>query len=512
MDIKKLFMKLVIAASFSAVTALAQTPYDEGQKALRAQHWMEAARQFAKAAREPGAEDDHVAAAMYWRAHALYRADHRGDAARQVSELERQFPDSRWLAEARALQVEYGGSINDANAEDELRVFALSQLMERDLERALPLLLQIMRETQSDKVRQDALFVLGMSDSPEARQAIAEAARNSEEPELQAQAIQMLGAASTEDTLAMLDGLYASADDQRVKEAIIHAYIAGDRPAPLLAILEAEQDPELQREVIHALGAMGATEALRELYPKLGATETRLAAIEAFAISGDSGMLRQVLETESNPELRRTAIQGIAIHGGEEAAGLLRSLYASTTDHREKLAILESLAILDDAESLALEIVQTERDPELLATAIQILGVMGATGELAGLYQRFDDIGTRRTVLEAMAVAGDGEGLRRALRSEQDPELKAAAIHGLAIDGGDDAGPFLAGLYAESGSQVEKTAIIESMMVLHDAGGLISLLEQEQDPVLRRQMLEVLTMMDTEEANEYLFRLLEAGG
>lgn len=511
MNIKTLCRNLVIAASLMAAAALAQTSYDEGQEALRAQHWMEAAHHFAEAASQPGAEEDRVAAAMYWRAHALYRADHRGDAARQVSELERKFPDSRWLAEARALQVEYDGSIDDAVAEDELRVFALSQLMERDLERALPLLLQIMRETQSEKVRRDALFVLGMSDSPEARQAIAEAARNSGEPALQAQAIQMLGAASTDDTLTILDGLYASASDERVKQAVIHAYIAGNRPAPLLDILETEQDPALQREVIHALGAMGATEALRALYPTLDATETRLAAIEAFSISGDTGMLRQVLETESNAELRRTAIQGIAIHGGDAAAGLLRSLYASTTNREEKLAILESLTVLDGAEALALEVVQTERDPELLTTAIQILGMMGATSELSGLYQRFEDAQTRRSVLEAMAIAGDGEGLRSVLRSEQDPQLKAAAIHGLAMIGDDDTGAFLAGRYGESDSAEEKTAIIQSMLVLDDAGGLISLLEQERDPTLRRQMLEVLTMMDSEEANEYLFQLLEAG-
>jgi len=511
MNMKGLIKTLVIVTTVAAAAALAQTPYDEGQKALRAQHWMEAARQFAEAARIQGAESDRIAAAMYWRAHALYKADHRGDAARQISELERSYPDSRWLAEARALQVEYQGSIEDAGAEDELRVFALSQLIERDLERALPLLLEIMRETESDQARQDAMFVLGMSDSPKAQQAIAEAARNSDDPEMQAQAIQMLGAASSDASLSMLSGLYSDASDKRVKEAVIHAYISADSPDPLVAILKAEKNTDLQREVIHALGAMGETEALQELYPGLTSPETRMAAIEAFAIADDNQMLRQVLSTETDPELRQTAIQGIAMVEADDASEFLQSLYSETSSHDEKVAILESLVRLSDAEGLALEIVNTERDPELLALSIQMLGVMGATESLSGLYARFEDVETRRTVLESMAIAGDTEGLKRVVREEQDPELRASAIESIAVDGGPGAGEFLVGLY-DGGSEMEKQSIINSMMILEDASGLIALLERERDPQLRRQMLQVLTMMDSDEASEYLFRMLEEDG
>ena len=46
--IRKTALALALGAALGATAALAQTPYDEGQKALREQSWMEAARHFAK--------------------------------------------------------------------------------------------------------------------------------------------------------------------------------------------------------------------------------------------------------------------------------------------------------------------------------------------------------------------------------------------------------------------------------------------------------------------------------
>ena len=50
------------------------------------------------------------------------------------------------------------------------------------------------------------------------------------------------------------------------------------------------------------------------------------------------------------------------------------------------------------------------------------------------------------------------------------------------------------------------------MMIMENVEGLISLIKQENDPESKRQMLEVLTVMDTEAAEEYLFELLEKKG
>ena len=496
---------IVIVISFIVtVSAAAQTPYEEGQKALREAQWMAAVHHF-----EDAMGGDQTDAAMYWRAYALYKADHRGEAARQISDLEEQFPDSRWVKEAKALQIEYQGSIEDANQEDELRLFALSHLMGRDAQRAMPLVLEILHNTKSDRARRDALFILGVSDQPEARQAIADIARHGDDPELRTEAIQILGNAATPSSVALLKDIYDESDSDQIRAAVIDACVAAGQTGPLLHILKREKKPGLQQRIVHALGAIGDTQTLEEIYPSLDSRELRIATLEALAMAGDSAKLREVLQTETDPGLRRHAIQGIAMIGGADASTYLESLYDAAASREEKVALLDSLAVLKGGESLALKVIHHETDPGLLRRAIEMLGVLGATDDLAGLYGSLQDRKVRQTVLEAMGMAGDSEGLLEVLKTETEPDLRIAAIHGLAMVHKPGVGQHLAELYPTA-SHPEKQAVIESMMMAGDAKGLIGLLEAETEPDLRREMIQGLSAMDSKEATEYMFKMLES--
>lgn len=455
MPIKNTLKRIMLAGLLVSATVLAQTPYDEGQKALREQRWMDAAEYFEEAVKADKSQAD---AAMYWSAYAYYKAGRSKDAERELRRLEKKYPDSRWLKEAQSLRIENQDSAEsieraasgDSVMDDELRLFALAQLMDRDPDRALPLVLDLMRNSDSQKVREDALFVLALSEEPAARQVLAESARDS-------------------------------------------------------------NNPELQRTAIHMLGTMDATAELQALYPTLQDTESRVAVIEALSIAGDSAMLKQILANETNPELRRAAIFGIAMEDNAESAVLLESLYQSAGSNEEKMTILESLAIMDEAEDLALKILSTEKDPELQQQAILALGVMDATEALGELYGNLSGLEARIAVIEAMSIADDTEALFNILRNEQNVELRSAAIQGLGISGGKEAADYLVKLYPQ-GSREEKTAVIESMMIMDDTEGLLGLLKQEQDPELKREMLQMLTTMGSEEADEYLFELLEKNG
>jgi len=451
---------------------------------------------------------------MYWRAHALYKANRNKEAERQLRSLERKYADSRWLKEAQLLQIEHDGSQvlargnGDVVLDDELRMFALAQLMERDPERALPLVLEMLQNSDSEEVRGDILFLLGMSEDPNAQRAIAEFARDSKNPALQADAISMLGMASNQESLSLLSSLYQESSSDQVKEAVIHAYIMGDYSKPLVDLLKSEQDSKLQIEIIHAMGMMDTTDDLQALYPTLASQETRIAALEAFFMAGDTRMLRQVLETETDPELRKTAIQGIAMEGGRDAAELLESVYDNATSIDEKTTVLEALVMMDDAEDLALKVVHTETETELRRSAIEVLGIMEATEELAKLYASIDEKELRMTVLHSMAIGDDMAGLMKILQTEKDPELRAIVIQALAISGGDEATEHMVDLYPQA-SIDEKQAIIQSMMLVESPEALISLLKIETDPELKREMLQILSLMDSEESDKYLFEMLE---
>lgn len=513
---KMKFVKtLTLTAALVSAIAFAQTPYDEGQKALREQDWSEAAKHFNDAIEVDVKTAD---ASMYWRAYALYKAGRNNEAERQVYSLERKYPDSRWVKEAQLLIIEHDGKGarrvvegDQAAMDDELRMFALVQLMERDPQRALPMVLEMIENTDSDDVSADMLFMLGMSDDPEAQKHIARIARDSSNPRLQADAVHMLGIASNQPSMELLAGLYRDSESEEVKEAVIQAHIVSGQPENLVELLKSEKNPGLQAEIIHALGVMDAVEELDSIYPALTSRETKVAALEAFAIAGNTAKLEKVLQSETDPGLRKTAIQGIAMEDGGDAAAVLESIYdsASTTD--EKKAVLEALVMMDDAGALALKIARTEKDQDLRREAIQMLGVLEATAEIAELYADIDEVELRKAALESMMVADDADGLMNVLKTETNPDMRSAAIQALAVSGGKVAAEYLASLYAD-GSEDEKHAVIQSMLIMDHAKGLIDLLKTETDPDRKREILQMLSLMDSEEANEYLFEMLESKG
>ena len=195
----------------------------------------------------------------------------------------------------------------------------------------------------------------------------------------------------------------------------------------------------------------------------------------------------------------------------EGAVELLESVYDKATSIEEKKAILESLVMMDDAQDLALKIVRTETNTELRREAIHMLGVMEATEEMGALYANIDQLELRKVILESMMVADDIDGLQKVLASETNEELRSQAIQMLAVSDDESAAEYLVGLYP-NGSRAEKEAVIQSMMIMDNVEGLISLMKTETDPELKREMLQMLTMMDSEEADQYLFEMLEKKG
>ena len=50
------------------------------------------------------------------------------------------------------------------------------------------------------------------------------------------------------------------------------------------------------------------------------------------------------------------------------------------------------------------------------------------------------------------------------------------------------------------------------MMIMDNTEGLIGLLKTETDPELKRELLQTLTLMDSDASDEYLFEMLENKG
>ena len=172
--------------------------YKAGTASIDKGDWRTAEQAFAKVVAIKGERAD---AALYWRAYAFNKLSMREDALKSISSLKTGYPKSAWVKDARALEVE----IRQANgqtpqvesaspgSDDELKLLALSGLMNADPDKAIPIIKSMLAGSPSPKLVDRALFVLAQSGTPEARQVLVNIAKSSPNPDLQKHAIRNLG-------------------------------------------------------------------------------------------------------------------------------------------------------------------------------------------------------------------------------------------------------------------------------------------------------------------------------
>ena len=169
--------------------------------------------------------------ALYWKAYALDKLGQRAEALTAIADLARAFPKSRWLGDARALEVQVrtrvGQTVVIESGDDELKLLALNALQFQSPEQVVPMLRQLLQGAQPLKLKERALFILAQSSAADARRLLADVARQSN-PDLQRKAIDYLGVHGSPANRALLGELYRSADDD-VKRRILRAYMVSGR-------------------------------------------------------------------------------------------------------------------------------------------------------------------------------------------------------------------------------------------------------------------------------------------
>lgn len=353
--------------------------YRSGQAAIDEGRWSEAAAIFGKVAERGGPEAD---AGLYWKAYAQHKAGNRAAALATIRELASTFPKSAWLDDARALEVEMRGdqgqTVQPAAGEDEeLKLYALSGMMNHNPQKALPLVQQYLQGKHSQENKEKALFLLTQSELPEARQALLEIVRGSEHPELRAQAIRYVGTVAEDDRslLGELDGIYSSTQDRRVRAAVIEAYGIAEHKAGLLAVFRSEKDPGLRQQAIDMLSGADAVAELKSLLQSEPEGETRRALIRALGNAGDLETLIAAARGDKDPEARIEAIMGLGNDESPKAAEALRSLYSGSADRRTREAVIDALSNQENAKAL-IEIFRAEKDRELRKEIVHRLADM----------------------------------------------------------------------------------------------------------------------------------------
>ena len=353
--------------------------YQSGTRALDNGRWDEAVEYFTRVVNQTGTRAD---GAMYWVAWAQNKQGNGATALEWLARLRKEIPESRWVNEARALEVEIrqaaGQPVRPENVPDEeLRLMALNSLAQADEKRAIPMLEKIVNGTGSPRLKERALFVLAQNGSPEARQIVVKIARGGN-PDLQARAVQHLGALGGPDSRKVLLEIFKTSNNVVVKRSILRSFMStGDRDQ-LLEVARTEPMPELRAEAVQQLGAMGAQEQLAQLYSTEKTIEVRRRIIQAMFARHNPDALVQLLKTETEPDLRRSIVQNLGQMGSAQGTAALLALYASEKDEAVRRAVIDAFANQRNAK-LLIELSRKETDLAMKKRILQRLSQMKST-------------------------------------------------------------------------------------------------------------------------------------
>jgi len=353
--------------------------YTDGTRAINESRWSDAADIFRRVAQMRG---EHAEGALYWEAYAENKAGQPANALHICGDLRNKYPQSRWLNECGALEIEIRGDSGDpvapqAEADENLKLLAVNALMRQDEAQALPILQRILSGNQSEELKKRALFVLAQNHSAQAQALMTQIVQGQSGPALQIKAIRMIATAQGKQAQDTLAGVYQRTKDTQVKRAILQSYMMTGASSKLLEAARNETDPELVKTAIQTLGVMTAGPDLLTIYRSTNNTQTKAEIINALIPSGHNGVasLTEIAQSEQNADLRRKAIRNLGIAGGMSVAPALVTTYQKNTDADTKQAAAQALFLANDAHDLVM-LARAEKDIKMKQYLVQQLSLM----------------------------------------------------------------------------------------------------------------------------------------
>jgi HEAT repeat protein len=366
------------ALSFQAQeSGRGDSDYQAGLRALDARQWDQAIASFEASADRKGPTAD---AALYWKAYAENRAGRADEALETIAALRHSYRSSRWIRDARALEVEVRGKTGapvspGAESDEDLKVIAINSLMQSDPDKAFPILEKLVRTSNSPKIQERALFVLTQSSSPEAHKLLSDIARSSSNPDLQLKAIRYLGMMGNEDGRKQLASVYNSSSDERVKHAILQGFMISGSRDLLLNVAKTEENPELRRDAIRQLALTGGQDELWQLYRSESSVENKEAILKSMFLTGNSSRLIEVARSEKDPNLRVAAIKSLGLMGENGRGDVLVSIYQSDRNPEVRSSVLNALFLQQNGKALV-DLARNEKDLQMKQEIVKKLSLV----------------------------------------------------------------------------------------------------------------------------------------
>ena len=306
--------------------------YQRGQESLERRQWARAAEQFTSVIEAPNAT--RVDAAFYWKGYALDKLGQQADALAALAQLIKSYPQSRWLADARALELQVRQNAGqaprpEAEADEELKLLAIQGLQHSDPEQAVPMLEKLLQGTASPQLKARALFVLAQSNSPRARAVLAQVARGGSNPDVQRRAIQYLGIHGSSENRAVLAEIYASSTDVDIKRQILQSWFVAGDATRLIEAANNEPNVELRRTAVRQLGTMSRAktgDALVGIYAKEKDADIKRSVINALFIQNNAESLVAIARKETDTAMKREMVSKLSLMRSKVALDYLMEI------------------------------------------------------------------------------------------------------------------------------------------------------------------------------------------
>jgi len=218
-------------------------------------------------------------------------------------------------------------------------------------------------------------------------------------------------------------------------------------------------------------------------------------------------------ESQPDDELKLMALNALVHSDPDRALPLLENLLKSAQSPRLKERALFVLAQSDAprAQQLLEQVARGSANPDLQLTAINYMGAAlrkkGNNQILVDIYNSSSDVNVKRAALNMLAATGNADQLLQVVKTEKSPELRAEAVRRLFSR--PETGDALVSLYASDLDKQVKGAIADTLFAQRNAKALVDLARKETDSAMKRDLVRRLSSMQSKEATDYLMELLK---
>jgi HEAT repeat protein len=206
----------------------------------------------------------------------------------------------------------------------------------------------------------------------------------------------------------------------------------------------------------------------------------------------------------ADPSMRTEAIRSIGIGGRDKSLAALQGVYNSG-DADVKKQVLHAWMIAD-RKAEVFQVALNAKSEDEAGEAIHMLSAMGAVDELRKLGDRPN---ASDKLVEAYAISGDLQSLRKIADSDKNPSVRAEAVRQIGIIDSDASRAALRDIYTRATNEEIKDAALQGMLIADDEQGVLALYRAAKTPEEKRNLLRMLTNMDGDAALQVIDDALE---